>query len=72
MGFRRPASGHPELNSTRRFSWRAALVASGEGQELWSSNLRDDPQTFWVLRDLPALSGHSFELPVPPSHRDPQ
>lgn len=25
-----------------------------------------------VLRDLPALPGDSFELPVPPSHHDPQ
>lgn len=72
VGFRGSACGHPALNSTRRFCWRAALVASGEGQELWPSNLRDDPQIFWVLRHLPALSGHSFELPVPPSHRDPQ
>lgn len=58
---RGPACAHPVLNSTR-FSCRAALVASGEGQGLWPSNLRDVPQIFWVLRDLPALPDHCFGL----------
>lgn len=71
-GLRGPACGHSALNSTRRFSWRAALVDSGEDQELWPSSLRDDPQIILFLRDLPALPGHSFELPIPASHHDPQ